>query len=1008
MWYYILQNPNYYKTNMKRVSTLLCILCALLFAGCIDRGFDLAETSGEITIGGEELVVPLTEIAPITLGSLLQENETITTDENGVYQIKFSSFGDDPTKYESLSVDGIEIPAITGLSPELDPISFSFQQLPTSLSMSGFSHKFNVDYPTINNIVDIKPIEVEQSLNITIPGLPSNAQQGQISEYVANYIPAIEYGDGDKAVFNADIELLQQLKKIDWVDFGDDKLPGSLFEIKIDLNGLAGINGGGKFKFNVEFPKGYYLCDKAGNDFPSESHNIFQQEVELKPNQNTVEFLTYLRRIDFSDYSFTDGLLSINDEIKYNYDLELKVSAGTYNLAAAPKFSIKAKPVYKDVEVVINHFEMDKVSYPVNYAFDGMPGGIEIKKVAFKDTYLTLFLKGLDWLEIKDNKTNQTLPIKVKVSLPECMHIAQSSNFSNNTLSASAGDLANGIRLKLDYIDCSGEDVRQENGQLLISSEITAEIDLNSMSGGTVLVSSLTPPVSPVAVEVAISDSTLKLDTANTVVEWSEEKSFDLDLGDNIPSISQSIEIPEMITAVECITIGKAGSDNKPVSIEFALTGSSSFPVEKLDVDVAINLGKMLRPTQATLDSGIITKSASGDYILAINETWEPRKKSLAKKVEFEALENIPAISNGKITLNQKFPVTGSVKIKDGQNIDLSNIESAKIDVDVKIDDIEAKTFTGGINIAVEPEQMVVELGEIGDLGVNINSLKLNPILRVKLKDNPTGIPFFANIAVTTYNNGGEALSTIQIPTINVAGSGASDIVLSTSRNASKFDGENTTFIAIDDLAKLLSNGIPAKIAVDMSVATNNSEIYTIDLARAAKGYKIEYQYEAIVPFELDGNVDISYETTISDLGSTFDELADTTKGLKVGDVGLIAEFGTTIPFNIVLSAELVNKNGTTEGVKARLNIHNCVIKGSSNNERSVSKIDFDFDLGENHSLEDLKGADGLRLKFALYNTDNGVATLSKDQYIDGKLKLRVRDGLTLDISSLTNGNKEE
>ena len=1003
-----MQNPNYYKTNMKRVSTSLCILFALLSAGCVDRGFDLAETSGEITIGGEELVVPLAEIAPITLSSLLKENETITSDENGVYQIKFSSFGDDPTKYESLSVDGIEIPAITGLSPKLDPISFSFQQLPTSLSMSGFSHKFNVDYPTINSIMDIKPIEVEQSLNITIPGLPSSAQQGQINEYVANYIPAIEYGDGDKAVFNADIELLQQLKKIDWVEFGDDKYPGSLFEIKIDLNGLAGINGGGKFKFNVEFPNGYYLCDKSGNDFPDESHNIFQQEIELKPNQNTVEFLTYLRRIDFSDYSFENGLLSINDEIKYNYNLELKVSAGTYNLAAAPKFSIKAKPVYKDIEVVINQFDMDKVSYPVNYAFDGMPGGISIKKVAFKDTYLTLYLKGLDWLEIKDNKTNQTLPIQVKVSLPECMHFAQTSNFSNNTLSASAGDLAKGIRLKLDYIDCSGKDVKQENGQLLISSEVTAEIDLKSMNGSTVLVSSLVPPVNPVVVEVAISDTTLNLNTNSTVVEWSEEKSFDLDLGNNVPSISQSVEIPEMITSVECITIGKAGSDNDPVSIEFALTGNNSFPVEKLDVNVAINLGKMLRPTQATLDSGIITKSASGDYILAINETWEPRKKSLTKRVEFEALENIPAISNGKITLNQKFPITGSVKIKDGQNIDLSNIESAKIDVDVKIDDIEAKTFTGGINIAVEPERMVVELGEMGDLGININSLKLNPILNIKLKDNPTGIPFHANIAISTYDSDGNALNTIEIPTINVAGSGASSIVLSTSRNASKFDGENTTFIAIDELAKLLSNGIPAKIAVDMAVATDNSSVYTIDLARAAKGYKIEYQYEVLVPFELDGNVDISYETTITDLGATFDELADTTNGLKVGDVGLIAEFGTTIPFNIVLSAELVNKDGTTEGVKARLNIHNCVIKGSSNNKRSVSKIDFDFDLGENRSLEDLKGADGLRLKFGLYNTDNGVVALSKDQYIDGKLKLRVRDGLTLDISSLTNGNKEE
>ena len=154
---------------MKRLFTLLCTLIALLFVGCIDREFNLAETSGEVTVGGEELIVPLAEIAPITLSELLKENETITSDENGVYQIKFSSFGDDPAKYEQLSIDGIEIPAITGLSPKLDPITFSFQQLPTSILMSGINHTFVVDYPKINTIMKIDPIKFSEELNLQLP-----------------------------------------------------------------------------------------------------------------------------------------------------------------------------------------------------------------------------------------------------------------------------------------------------------------------------------------------------------------------------------------------------------------------------------------------------------------------------------------------------------------------------------------------------------------------------------------------------------------------------------------------------------------------------------------------------------------------------------------------------------------------------------------------------------------------------------------------------------------------
>ena len=122
---------------------------------------------------------------------------------------------------------------------------------------------------------------------------------------------------------------------------------------------------------------------------------------------------------------------------------------------------------------------------------------------------------------------------------------------------------------------------------------------------------------------------------------------------------------------------------------------------------------------------------------------------------------------------------------------------------------------------------------------------------------------------------------------------------------------------------------------------------------------------------------------------------------MKVGDVGLIAEFGTTIPFNIVLSAELINAEGTTDGIAARLNINDCVIKGynkETDGEKKISSIDLDFDLGESGSLEGLKAADGVRFKLSIYDTGAASTSLSKDQFIEGKLKLRVREGLTIDI----------
>ena len=83
------------------------------------------------------------------------------------------------------------------------------------------------------------------------------------------------------------------------------------------------------------------------------------------------------------------------------------------------------------------------------------------------------------------------------------------------------------------------------------------------------------------------------------------------------------------------------------------------------------------------------------------------------------------------------------------------------------------------------------------------------------------------------------------------------------------------------------------------------------------------------------------------------------------------------------------------------------VINKATDGEYRTSKIDLDFDLGESGSLAGLKSADGVKLKFSIYNTDAEVATLTKDQFINGKLKLRVREGLTVDIFDFLNAEEE-
>ena len=304
---------------------------------------------------------------------------------------------------------------------------------------------------------------------------------------------------------------------------------------------------------------------------------------------------------------------------------------------------------------------------------------------------------------------------------------------------------------------------------------------------------------------------------------------------------------------------------------------------------------------------------------------------------------------------------------------------------------------------------MFVDLG-IGNLeGLNIGSLNINPILTLRLKDNPTGVGLNANVLVKAFDKDDNQIATINVPTIPIAGNGASTIVISTPYNAPKFEGKDVTFIAVNDLSQILKN-LPHKIGVDMAVTSNKDEEITIDLKKAAEGYDIEYQYDVLIPFEFNDDIDLGYEVTISDLNETFVTLADNASGITVGDVSLVAELGSTIPFNILVSAWLVNANGTTEDISARLNLNECLIKGYNkevDGEKKVSNLEIGFDLSDG-GFEGLRAADGVRLKFSIYDTGADSAALSKEQFIDGKLKLRVRDGLTVDLFDFLNLKGED
>ena len=261
------------------------------------------------------------------------------------------------------------------------------------------------------------------------------------------------------------------------------------------------------------------------------------------------------------------------------------------------------------------------------------------------------------------------------------------------------------------------------------------------------------------------------------------------------------------------------------------------------------------------------------------------------------------------------------------------------------------------------------------------------------------GVPFAANIKLQPYAASGAAMEAIVVPTIVVPASGRSEIVLSTSANRSKYEGQpDVTFVCLDVLRTLLEGELPAKIELDVSVCTDSTVQCTLDLATAAKGFDIEYQYDVNIPLSFDGVLDLAYNTNIDNLNSVFSGVSG--YNVEMGDIAIIADFSTTIPLNMVLYAELFDVDGNPTGKEVALNLDNGTIYGytSDYGDKRTSQLVINITMGENGALSKLQRVDGMKLKIMLCNTESLVSRLTESQFIEAKFYLRLRGGVTIDV----------
>ena len=963
-------------SNPKAVAMAVASAALLVMTGCVDNRYDLDNISTEVTVGGDEVIIPLGKVNEKSLEELIGSDIENLECIDGVYTFRFGDEG-------SISVDELSVPTIDNISPKIEPVTFKSPAMPSTFAFSAINDTFTVNYPDLGTAPVIDRIDetVEFNSRISLPSgnIPALGQQ--------------TISINGQTAFSAEFDIpseISGLGKLYLGEAGSDY--GSPFDITLSLNGLKSINGGGTLSIKAQFPSNYTVLDASGKDIGS-TYTVNNHKINA--GDDGVSFRVYIKSVDLTNATAPDGKLVLKDKIDFSFTLDFNAVAGYYNSALKPAFTMTCKPVYKDIEIVTGSIAVDSESHvnDIVYSFNGIPEGIKsIDKIVFTSAPFKLSVKGLEWM--KDGLLNATIQLPKEFTFDSNSKL----NASTNTLTASVSELGKGISLNLKSIDCSKGNVVIANGQVTVKAQISAKMS-DIAAGQKLMLSEIKPESTPVTVTTSVEGASMTLDTKQTTVSVNQQ-TYSFDFGaDNAPRLQQTIELPKEITAIKSLTLAKKGSTAKPqAALSLNVPNNSSFPVDNVTLDFTVNLGQMIHPVEGQQN---ISRADNGDWLFTVhNRTWSPKTQSTLNlaTIAFDSIENIPALNEeGKLVLDEAFAVSGGITVADGSNIDLTS-GNITIGFDFKIDDIQVTEFAGTVDYNLSPEQIEVDLADIADFGLDIDNLALSPIIGFNIT-NPVGIPFTADIVLTPYDDNEKPIeaNVVALKGIEIAGNGLSDIVIAAEERSSHY-GPDVTFVPAD-ITKLLSGQIPAKLTVDFNVHSDTSVLHTIDLTKSS--YTIDYGYDIAIPFEFGKGLDIYYSDTVENLGDAFAEAADI--GVKIKEIGIVADFYTSIPLDLVLDAQLLDADGNEAPVKIDLG-SNGVIHGhnpESKSKTTKSTIMMMLVLGDDGNLEHLKEVDALRFSVNLRNSGYDECALKPEQTISGVLKLQINGGVTFDPDKL-------
>lgn len=1005
----------------------LCLLCS-----CIDGTYDLKnkEVSLDVGIEGNKIVLPLGNLKPILLDSMLStEDQEMLKEIDGVYSIAHSGV---------ISPIGVELDEI---SFKLDEVSYSekfnFEEAAADINgvtMPGKRKevKFNVTDVSIEDINEKLP-RLQKSVTLDVLHAENIAKLGtfQVVEYVNSVFTTnesdipVEF----EYLLPKEVKNLDEIQVINKENSSKRSNEGAVFHFKISHPHIL-REMKRSITFRISFPESFdvalYPEAEYIDKYQLSDHVLTVTDMPVEGDVSLVEFYFNGFKDIQADSYYTSGVhedgtegrqFVMNENISYSFDYHIDG-----NLTVNAEATIEDFQLGIELDAQLGLYDVIGETNPIEFDFDDeeipfsptIPGLKHIKEVKYvrldpQASQVRLTIDMPETFEPFELMHGESFKIHLPeflflneqlTALPEGMEYDADSH-TIYVLKDDALDEAH-IVLALDSISIN---------QKVVDESITMSGSARLTTGG--------------AVYFVAERASLRNDLPAL-----RDKVILFDLEETHFVVEEVVVVSDAITKdlhkVVDITIDEPiekGLD-KIYSIDFKedVTLNLAFDLKGLDdVQEAINMR-----VDAMLPSFICLETSDPDVEindghLRIDTKYTPGsafKKSIkVTKLDFTKMSDGYL---GSTIVDEKtyLKYVDSIAIDATVSVDQMEVSSDILNRTVEVDfDFVVTPITVGVvegvysgEIGAMNESFDLNLGEQLDfLKEEGNGLTLSdPQIKIAL-ENTLSVPLNLDVAIIGLDEMGEIIETahIVLNDLKIAPAIYDEETGTITPDSTKYffvahEGQalkGYTTVVVPELATLLQK-LPSAVSLEIVPKVDTSVTHRVDLYQEMH---VSGDYSVVVPLKFD-ELEVCYTDTISGLEL---DMAEITEIFSHLGFSVYMDVNNTLPIGLSLELTPINTRGKElKGIV----IDPVNIKagegGSVTTSGDFESLKINAQSEDNADLNELDG-----LIFTISTKANetlGGAAIKPEQGIHVKnIVIELRGDINVDLNELNNNTEE-